>query len=331
MATAPPPDPMESSQDRPPGPSRHRAILGVLVVAAVVVIAAAAWYVLNKATTPGPAAQVPAHVTAYLSNGSAIIEVPLMAFYTAPAAQSRGFATNASFTMSCAQGGPSANFTFRWGDTDLGGLPIRFVLSHAFGDASTYLIEPGPSNDFVVLPVGNCPVPTISARTELGMVNVGEATVIREVWRMNYTVMQMASTVDQAQYSWIQVNYTMLPIARDFLDPMPAANVSRPARSDLSPPVFINIYNLSKGQTLATLTEARSASHGLAPFRHSLPPLTIDGGAAGNITAVLTSESEWGPAQDLWLGWSVTAAGAGTLTATYFIDLRFGSLVVAFS
>lgn len=331
MATAPPPEPVKSSPDRPPRPSRHRAILGVLVVAAVVVIAAAAWYVLNKASTPGPLAEVPAHVTAYLSNGTAILDVPLMAFYTAPAAQSRGFATNASFTMFCAQGGPSANFTFRWGDADLGDLPVRFVLSHAFGDPSTYLIEPGPSNGFVVFPVGNCPAPTISARTELGMVDVGEASVMREVWRMNYSVLQMASTVDQAQNAWIQVNYTLLPMANDFLDSMPAANVSRPAASDLSLPVFINIYNLSRGQTLGTLTEARSASHGLAPFRHSLPPLTIDAGAAGNITAVLTSESEWGPAQDLWLGWSTTAAGAGTLTATYSIDLRFGSLVVAFS
>lgn len=324
-----------SSPSPPPARSRSGARVAAIVIALILVVALVAAYVVYvfapEIRTGNPKLNIPAHVTSYLSNGTTLLDVPLMTEYTAPALQNHGFATNMSLTMSSAYGGPSTTFTFLWGNVSGTNETVRFVLSPTVGESLAEAFEPGPPNGFLALPAGNCSQPGSSQSWGVGDENVGESAVFHELWRMEYNVSRMAATVDDVAQSWIQVNYSLEFVLAYAGDPLPAANVSLPSPSDLSSPVFVATYNLSKGQTIGTLVEARPLAAPLGPFRHLLQPMTIDAGAAGNLSVGLTSQFQWGPTDDIWLGWSLTAARDGPLTASYSVDLRFGSILVAFS
>ncbi len=321
--------PPASSDGVPPRVSKRRTILAVLLIV-VIVLAAVLSYTFIVGLK-SPLAQVPAHVTARLANGTTLLDVPLMTLYTAPAYQNHGFSTNVSLSMSSRFGGPSTSLSLRWGNVTGTAEPVRFALAPTIGESLGTAFVQGPENGFLALPAGNCTQPGCVQRWGIEDPNPGDQSAYHEHWLMNYSVVRMAATVDGVSESWIQVNYSLEALAGFVGDPLPAANVTLPSAADLSPAVLINSYNMTKGQTTAALVEVHSMALPYAPFRHTLPLVAIDAGVVGNLTASLTSEFDWGPTETLWLGWSITAAHDGPLTATYSIDLRFGSPMVVFS
>ncbi len=305
-----------------------------LGVAAVFLVAIVAAYLVYYRTVPGtqdnPTVNIAPHVTAYLSNGTTYVDIPLMTRYTAPALQNRDFASNASFAVSSRFGGPSTTYTFRW--TNLSGTtePVRFVLSPTVGYSLGTAFAPGPANGFLAFPGGNCTEPGQGQRWVSEGTAPDDQSVDHELWRMNYSVFRMAATVESVEQSWIQVNYSFLPVMGYVGDPLPAANVTAPVASDLLPPDGTTVYNLSKGQFVGALAEVHGFALPNTPFRHALPSVTIRAGSVGNLTVRLTSEFLWGPAEHLWLGWSVTAAHDLSFSTQYSLDLRFGSILVSF-
>jgi hypothetical protein len=324
---------MQPTSPTPPQPassSRRRTWLAVLAIVALLVLASATVYVAYVAPSRSSPINIPAHVTDYLSNGSILLDVPLMTIYTAPALQNQGLETNVSLSMSSAYGGPSTTFTFLWGDIRGTNESVRFVLTPTVGSSQSTAFDNGPVNGFLAFPGGNRISPGESQRWGSEDATAGMQAVVHELWRMNYGVTRNAATVIGVPQSWIEVNYSLLSLLGFGGDPLPAANVSLPRASDLLPVGGIMNYNLSEGDVVGELAEVHNFGLPASPFRHTLPAITLDAGAAGLLTVTLSSEFRWGPAESNWLGWTLTPAHTGSLRVRYSVDTRFGSLTVQF-
>jgi hypothetical protein len=154
--------------------------------------------------------------------------------------------------------------------------------------------------------------------------------LLSDLWLMNYTVTRMAATVASTEQNWVQVNYSLAWYG-GVGNSLPTGNVTVPTPGDLVALGGTTTYGYSKGSSSFVLSLAGSMIPSNMSFLHSLPPVRISGGAAGNLTAVLTVRSGWNSATQYWLGWGFGPAnGGGMITYRYYVDVRFGSILVQF-
>lgn len=329
-AQIPPAEPVPSVLPPPAGqPRRMPALMVVLAVAIIVVVALVGYALLRVLSTP-PTTNVPPHVVAVLSEGFTFLDVPLMTFYTAPQVPLKGFHTNMSYSFASQSRGPSANFTFEWQNARGIIEPVRFVIESTDTNSSFQPTASGFPDGFVYLPAGVCRAPCIREGWELGMSGVGIQYLESELWLMNYTVARMSATTASVEQTWIQVNYSLVRLG-GFGDSLPRSNVTVPTSSDLVPVGGVETIGYSKGGEWYELASAGSSTPSNMSFRHTLPPVVFNLGTAGNLAVDLTSEFRWNAASGYWLGWGFGPEnGSGTISRQYYLDARFGGLLVQF-
>ena len=274
--------------------------------------------------------QVPPHVVDVLSNGTAYLDVPVMALYTAPVLNLPGFASNMSFAARTSAQGPSTYLTFQWGGVRGTNESVRFVLEAGPNPTAGDDFVAGPTDGLRLFPAGPCAGACVNTTLTMGESSAGQQSVYRDVLRMDYSVVRMAATVGSVAQSWLQVNDSLTPEAIRIGDPLPTVNTTAPLPADLLPDGERVTYHLSRDSTVSILASIYDFHLSAASFRHALPPVLFDGGTAGTFTASLTSEFAWNSAGGYWLGWSAGPGAPGNVTPQYYVDQRFGSLLVEF-
>jgi hypothetical protein len=301
----------------------------VLTVALLVVLAVVG-YAIYEISIASRTVDVPPHVVAVLSNGSTLFEVPLMTMYTAPSLAIRGFTTNVSLHFESRAEGPSSNFTFRWQNVSGTSEDVRFVLDSVGRNSSFQPIAAGPEDGFVYFPAGICSAPCDHTGWSTGMSGNELEYLLSDLWVMNYTVSRMAATVSSVEQKWVQVNYS-LAWWGGLGNSLPTGNVTPPSAADLLALGGNTTIGYTRGSSSFTPSLAGSMIPSNMSFQHSLPPVRIREGAAGNLTAVLAVRSGWNSATQYWLGWGFGPAnGGGMITYRYYVDVRFGSILVQF-
>lgn len=301
----------------------------VLVICAVMVVAGVLGYGLYRQGPAAPLVNIPPHATEFLANGSTLLDVPLMAFYTPAAPQTKGFDTNLSWAVSSATAGPNSTFDFRWNGVSGISGPVRFVLVPRSGPSTSTAFRQGDVNGFQAMLAGSSSEPGARQAWAIGMSGPGIQDVYHERWLLNYTVSRISATTASVEERWIQVNYSLVSWGA-YGEPLPAANTSLPTGADLISLGDVLEENISQGITIAELEDAHTDLASLGPFRHTLPPIVLLAGRAGNLSVSLTSEFHWGPADGYWLGWSLTAQKDITLRVRHSVDARFGTFIVEF-
>ncbi len=274
-------------------------------------------------SNPPPVVNIAPHVVARLGNGSTWLDVPLMTLYSAPKLNVKGFATSVNLTWTSYSGEPSANITFQWGNVTGSSLPVHFVLDKA---PYVYFLQ-GPADGFTYLPAGLCVTSCISWSETTSTRNVGEQGVNAVLWRMNYTLLKMAATVDSVNETWIQVNYSFRPLLEIIGEPLPFANVTAPTSADLVAVGMPVTLDYSKGSAWQYNASVHDFPMPPAAFHNSLPAIVIHAGNL-NLTAVLSSQFGWGPPDDNWIGLSGT--DGANVTLQFYMDARFGALLVQY-
>jgi hypothetical protein len=264
------------------------------------------------------------HEVARLSEGTAILDVPMMPMYGPPALKVRGFATSVELSWSASSMGPSTNFTFQWAQVGGTDLPVRFVFDA--GPPHPYFTE-GPDDGFVYWPTGLCASPCARLSEDYLGWGIGEQSAYFAIWRMNYSVHEMEAMRNHVNETWLQVNYSFSPHVAG-TETLPASETSGAGPTDLLPVGERVDLNYGRGVPWRYNVSIHQFAMPAAPFQHSLPSVVLDAGAKGHLTAVLTSSFIWGPAEDYRLGLSGTSGV--NVTLQFFLDKRFGALVVQY-
>jgi hypothetical protein len=261
---------------------------------------------------------------ARLSEGSAILDVPMMPMYAPPALRARGFAVSAELFWSASPAGPSTNFTFRWGQVAGTSLPVRFVFDP--GPPHPYFTQ-GPDDGFVYWPTGLCVPPCSRLSEDYLTQRIGGQSAYFAIWRMHYIVHEMQAMRNHVNESWLQVNYSFSPRVVG-TETLPASDTTAPGPTDLLPVGDRVALNYGRGVSWRYNVSIHDFAMPVSPFRHSLPPVVLDAGAKGHLTAVLSSSFVWGPAEDYRLGLSGTSGV--NVTLQFFLDSRFGALLLQY-
>ncbi len=317
--------PIEAVPAAPARPVPKRPWLApvVIIVAVLSISALAAYYRLASPTERN----IPAHVVSILGNGSTFFEIPLMTMFTAPPLPIQGFHTNVTLTMATPLGTPASIFTFRWENvTGIEG-PVHFVLSPNESQAAISFFRGGVTDGFLYFPAGNCTTPCRTSWSA-ATANIGSAGLYSELWSMKYSVLRMAATVSGVDESWIQVNYSIVRVRADYLD-LPFANTTAPSGMELLPVGSVTTVNYGGGGTWSVLGSIHDFALPSVPFRHA-NPISLRFGSVGNASLSLTSEFRWGPSDGQWVGFGATPNQAGSVTFQFYVDSRFGGLLVQF-
>lgn len=272
-----------------------------VAVAGLLMTGTLGYWVYSTATAP-PREQV-------LGEGHLVLEVPIMAVYSM-APPKEGITT-----VTRVQVPGTSLMHFAWGNATAGGLPVRFILA----PQGPFL--QGSPNGFLYRPAG-----TNQSGSALSLgASGGGQKLFSSLWEMDYRVRRMTLSQGYRSDAWIQLDYTLrqpspFPVARD----LPTGNVTLPALSDLIPaeakvPVTVAGDAWQYQRSIADFTPP------LGRFRHTLPPVVLDGGSAGTLHLQLTSEFSWGKGDT----YAISLSGSGDLTMTldWFWDSRFGALL----
>lgn len=311
-----------------PPQKRFSSVVAVVVIAVIVVTAVIAFSLL-RAPVPSPQNVAP-HIVANLANGTAVLEIPFWAWYSAPDLRLRGFATSMNVSYSSTHLGAATSIPFQWGNISGTSESVRFVLERATNLSSLgELVRPSSGNGFEYLPAGECDatcgkrgiVVGFSGPTPFQSVDFSRV-------RMNYTVYRIAEVRNSVEQRWLQVNYTFEALAKYLGVSLPAANVTLPGPSDLVPATSVQTITFPRTSSWALNFSARELQPTGTSFGNALPPLTFAAGSAGAFNATLGSSFRWDSTSDSWIGFG---AGVGTtLSYQVFFDIRFGTLVVQY-
>ena len=318
----------------PPRPVRGFRGVAIVVVAAVLLSAGGAlFYVLRPsgqpvATLPPGSPPDVGNTTPReirkLSEGQAILDVPLMTFYSAPALNVRGFGTSAELSMSSSSAGPSSSFTFVWDQVTGTNLPVRFSFDP--GPPHPYFAK-GPPDGFVYLPAGECIADCLRTGWGDATQRVGAKLAYFVIWRMDYSVHEMQAMRNHVNESWLQVNFSFSPRVEG-TEGLPAPNVTSPSSGDLTPvggPISLHYGRGLPWQYNVSIHQFAGPDRA---FLHSVPPVDLDAGPIGHLTAVLTASFSWGPAEDDLLG--LSGSDGVNVTLQFYLDARFGALLVRY-
>ena len=257
---------------------------------------------------------LPPDVVSTGPQGHAFLDVALMTFYTPAVPGASGF--NASLTVTFAA---ATRFPFSWAEVSGTDMPVRFILT------PSALFVAGSPDGFVFNGWGG-PGPS-----SIGVDRPEPPSALVHLWAMAYTVREMSAWRGFTKATWLEVVYSLTPVALNIGVPLPIANVSVPTASELIPTGIVDSLNLST-QPGYVWTLERGLSNSTipsSPFQHTLPAVSFDGGGAGKFTAALTSSFTWGKGDDYRVSMSVSGTAHGTLT--WYWDERFGSLFTVFS
>jgi hypothetical protein len=308
--------------------------LAIVVAAAVVLTAGGALLYALRIEAPPTGNSPPGlppdtgnttpHEVRKLSEGRTRLGIPFMTMYSAPALKVRGFGTSVSFSLSSTRGGPSTTFTFRWEHVTGTSLPVRFVLD-------TAPIHPhfdsGPTDGFRYLPVGLCVAPCLSDVLKMSTAKVGAQLAYFAIWRMDYSVHEMQALRNHVNVSWLQVDYSFSPQVQG-TEQLPVPNATAAGPTDLAPVGDRLGLRWGPGQVWQYNVSIHDFVGADRTFLHSIPPIVLDAGPVGHLTAVLTSSFAWGPSEDYRLGLSGT--DGVNATVQFYVDTRFGALFVQY-
>ena len=109
---------------------------------------------------------------------------------------------------------------------------------------------------------------------------------------------------------------------------LPAPNVTSPSSGDLTPvggPISLHYGRGLPWQYNVSIHQFAGPDRA---FLHSVPPVDLDAGPIGHLTAVLTASFSWGRAEDDLLG--LSGSDGVNVTLQFYLDARFGALLVRY-
>lgn len=240
------------------------------------------------------------------------LDVPLMTFYTPSIPGASDF--NVTLTVVFATG---EHFPFAWEGVAGTPLPVRFALEPSDGFAT------GPSNGFTYT--------TAVGWSSIGVEGPHSPGAYVSLWSLNYTVREMSAWEGFTKATWLQVDYSILPVSLFVGAPLPVANISAPTASDLLPTGIVDSLNFTvqPGYLWPIAHDIYNASTPWPSFHHALPAVTFDAGDGGRFTASLASSFQWAKGDNYRVAMSFSGSLHGW--ATWYWDARFGSLFAVFS
>lgn len=274
---------------------RRRALLVLVLLLASVV--AGSWWRLSS---------LPPREIAVLASGGLTFEVPILTYYTLPAA---GVGSSVETTFSYSGTEP---FMFHWSGSASDGSPVHFVFRPRLN--SLFSFEPSDDGGFVFRENG---------RTGGGSGVPSDALVVTYTWEFDYTVRRMAAYDGFLAKQWVEIDYTPPLSLISCGCRLPYANVSVPGAADLLRTGVVDRVNYASGNW----SYGRSLSDfalPVTPFHHHVATVSIDLGTAGSVSASLESSFRWGPGGED----HATMSGRGNvdMTIAWYWDARFGGL-----
>lgn len=345
-SATPPAEPAVSKRVPPKPSPRWPILIGALVLASVLVI--------GTVLAVGPSSP---WVEAVLGQGHITFDVPLTTVYTAPPLANGTVTTSATMSFASGNstclvnpttragscGGPFGDvLPYTWSVVRGTDLPVHFVMSpepswldthRRFDDGSWSGLLYMPAGPTVVhdYPEGTAVPPPVVDYLNATAAGAGLAYVYVTTWAMNYTIRKMGVFQGLTWTSYLEVDYSMAVADPGSLRPLPAANVSLPASSDLWSPS--QTLTWQAGSTFAWTGVNALASFNVPPppvpysapsyFHYNLTPLSLDAGSAGSLVVGL--QSGYGGSYA-----TLFFSSDRTVQVHLSVDMRFGSVILAY-
>ena len=243
-----------------------------------------------------------------------------MTMYTAPEVPNATVTSQVSWSIEWARAGLSTTYLLLWHGVSNQSAPVRFVFNASHPIPNVVQPDIGSiENGFLLHPI-TCSTPCDSDKTVTTAYVSGSSYVTYVSFRMTYDVSRVTETIGAAASSYLEVDYSLLPSC--FCgSQLPAANVTFPKSQELWPGAT---YRMAAGTEIST--SVRGITFPVELFRNNATTLRLSAGSAGILATQLVSYYRWGPLDNYVLSYSASV----DTTIQYFVDLRFGSLLIRY-